>query len=162
MTTDSLDLDELRRELAALGQLDVEVIGNSMEPTLQVGEEIVVEATRRPRIGDVILYRGRSGLVAHRVILAAPWAQHFVHAGDRPGSKALVANRNAVIGRARVARKPPSLAQLRSAGSQLSRSVRGRARAAVWTTVKTATQGGLRTVARGAMAAVRPSRAPRP
>jgi len=57
----------------------------SMEPTLHVGDLIVVSRAREPRVGDVVVYVNPSGeLIVHRLVgvIETQWGVEYVTRGD--------------------------------------------------------------------------------
>lgn len=57
----------------------------SMEPTLHVGDLIVVSGREQPKVGDVIVYMKPNGeLIVHRLIAIkeAAWGTVFITKGD--------------------------------------------------------------------------------
>ena len=48
--------------------------GQSMHPTIKDGEMITVEPVTAPAVkrGDIVLYRSKNGVIAHRVVRAQP------------------------------------------------------------------------------------------
>ena len=99
-----------RAELVALvagstRRARVAITGRSMRPFLRAGMVIDVEPLEgQPCIGDILVFRGQRGLVAHRLVgLATAPAETegfvYVTCGDaQPGQPELVAPRN-IIGR---------------------------------------------------------------
>jgi hypothetical protein len=66
----------LRDGLAAFPWVRFTVTGRCMEPALAEGAKVRVMAAsrRRPRLGDVVLARGRDGLRLHRLVWGPPLA----------------------------------------------------------------------------------------
>lgn len=99
-----------------------------MEPTVRVGEVVVVRAVARVRVGDVVLFEhARAGgtLGLHRVVARLPggWV---VHCGDAEGSRPGVTREERVIGAVAGMRRRPRAWQLRRAAAHVAR--RGLAR----------------------------------
>ena len=96
-----------------------------MEPTVRLGDRVRVQAADRIRAGDVVLFAGARGHVLHRVVLALPGLPWFVHLGDAgsedgPG----VARKSAIIGRAALPRRQPSLGARLAGLERLGRAAR--------------------------------------
>lgn len=96
----------------------VTCVSGSMEPTIQVGQKVRVRATRRPRIGDVVVFETGSGdgYMLHRVLLTLPIVPWFIHGGDAvPRGEPGIAHRRQLIGTAEVPhRRPDALVLLRA------------------------------------------------
>ncbi len=62
--------------LASFPWVRLTVTGQCMQPALADGEKVhlVRPASRRPRVGDVLLTRGRDGLRLHRLVWGPPFA----------------------------------------------------------------------------------------
>ena len=104
--------DPLLRALAARpGGTWVTCAGDSMTPTIRRGERVRIDACARVRSGEVALFAAlRGGYVLHRVVLAVPGTGWFVHIGDAgSGDGPGLAHVSRLVGRARVARRRPSL-----------------------------------------------------
>jgi hypothetical protein len=82
----------------------VEVGGASMEPSLRRSWRVRVAPAAEISCGDVILFKGRSALVLHRVVGA--FDDYVVHRGDAGGGMGLV-RREEVLGRAIEVVSPP-------------------------------------------------------
>jgi len=68
---DSTKFADLATELLERGHsVRFQAPGRSMHPTIKEGETITVEPTAPSEVkkGDIILYRGESGVIAHRVV----------------------------------------------------------------------------------------------
>jgi hypothetical protein len=78
--------------------------GPSMAPTIRDGEVVTVEPARPHELvaGDVVLYAGRRGLTAHRVVsrLRGP-EPAFLARGDAPGSTEELVRGGQMLGRVR-------------------------------------------------------------
>jgi hypothetical protein len=76
VATVSLAEGVLRDGLAAFPWVRLTVTGQCMEPALAEGAKVRVVAARRrrPRLGDVVLARGRDGLRLHRLVWGPPLA----------------------------------------------------------------------------------------
>jgi len=82
----------------------VEVGGASMEPSLRRSWRVRIAPAEVVSSGDVILFRGRSELVLHRVVEA--FDDNLVHRGDAGGGMGLI-RRTQVLGRAVEVVSPP-------------------------------------------------------
>ena len=112
-----------------------------MEPTVRFGDRVRVRAVTELRAGDVVLFAGARGHVLHRVVLALPGLPWFVHLGDAgsddgPG----VARKSAVIGRAELPRRSPSVRARLAGLRRLGRAARRRLDTAMGTCVGISTQ----------------------
>jgi hypothetical protein len=76
VATVSLGEEVLRDGLAAFPWVRLTVTGQCMEPALADGAKVrlVAARRRRPRLGDVVLARGRDGLRLHRLVWGPPLA----------------------------------------------------------------------------------------
>lgn len=95
----------LARELARTPRgLWVTCAGRSMEPTIRMGDRVLVRTCERVRPGDVVLFQGTRGLVLHRVLFPLPGTRWFLHIGDAgSGDGPGLAARDTLIGRAEIA-----------------------------------------------------------
>lgn len=102
--------------------------GHSMTPTIARGDRVRVRACQSIRPGDVVLFEAqRRGHVLHRVVFPVPGTPWFVHVGDAgSGTGAGLARRAAVVGRADISARLPSLPTL---GAGLRRAARAAWRA---------------------------------
>ncbi len=75
------DMDVAVSQLKAAGGIArIVVVGESMRPTLRDGDVVRIRAGERARTGDIVIARGMSGLIVHRVISAT--AEGIVLRGD--------------------------------------------------------------------------------
>jgi hypothetical protein len=72
--TDEQAATILRECLRAFDAIQLRLTGDCMAPALLPGDLVTVAAasTRRPRIGDVLLFRGAHGLRLHRLVPGLP------------------------------------------------------------------------------------------
>jgi hypothetical protein len=83
----------------------VTITGGSMRPLLRAGMVVEVEPLScAPRAGDILLFRSRTGLVAHRFLRAehtrsAPDGAAFITAGDAHPDRPEVVPADLVVGR---------------------------------------------------------------
>ena len=96
-----------------------------MEPTIELGDRVRVEACARVCAGDIILFEASRGYVLHRVIARLPGTQWVRHFGDarfrsRPGLVRI----DRVVGRATSCPKGPLPRQLASPRVYLASVIR--------------------------------------
>ncbi len=104
---------ELAEAILATGELVVSAAGASMEPTVGTGSRVHI-VPGDADVGDVALIRVPTGFVLHRIVARLPGGL-LVHIGDRPGALPGLARRSALLGRAELPRRAPSLARRASA-----------------------------------------------
>jgi signal peptidase len=87
--------------LTLLGYITLAVVeGNSMEPTLQTGDLVIVlkrVATSDVSVGDVVVYRRGSTLIIHRVVMIE--GSTFITKGDNNWVVDPPVNSEALIGK---------------------------------------------------------------
>ena len=120
----------LEQLITRAGSARVRCDGGSMEPTVRVGTDVEVRPCDRPRPGDVVLFRNRTGLVLHRVLWYIKPLDRFVHIGDCPGARAGIASCDQILGVATVPRQIPGLAAQWSGLRYIARAAAGRIRRA--------------------------------
>ncbi len=47
---------------------EIPAFGISMFPTLLPGDRLVIEPTEVPKIGDIVVFKGKDSLIAHRLV----------------------------------------------------------------------------------------------
>lgn len=88
--------------------------GQSMAPTIKIGDAVEIAICARYRAGEVVVF-GRSGgdyEVVHRIVCKLPFAPYFVHRGDAPESRVGLARCDHVLGRVALPRRRPRLRDL--------------------------------------------------
>ena len=99
----------LVRELAQKpGGTWVSCAGRSMEPTIELGDRVRIEACSpaRVRAGDIVLIESPGGHVLHRVVFCIPATGWLLHIGDSEACRAPgVAHTSQLIGRAALPRR---------------------------------------------------------
>jgi hypothetical protein len=58
----------LRDALSVTGEGRLVVTGTCMEPALSANAPVALRSAARPRVGDIVLFRGADGLRLHRVV----------------------------------------------------------------------------------------------
>jgi hypothetical protein len=103
--TSPIRFDELCAELLCAGiAVRFTARGPSMAPTIRDGEVVTMEPVRPNEVaaGDVVLYAGRRGLTAHRVLEALQGREPAFRArGDAPGSTEELVHGGRLLGRVR-------------------------------------------------------------
>lgn len=113
-----------REALERHGRVVVRVGSSSMQPTLVLGESVVVER-RAPRVGEVALLATPGQPTLHRLI--ARVGRRWVHAGDARAARPGMALDEEVLGVADLpARVPPLGRRLALVGAALMRAARRR------------------------------------
>lgn len=91
--------------VCALGMLHVAgapvfaVVSNSMAPTMQRGDLVVVEPHAAAQIGDVVTFRKYGQVVTHRISDAAKQRDAFETRGDaNPGNDPWTVSRSEMVG----------------------------------------------------------------
>ena len=103
--------------------------GHSMHPTIRDGEMVTVEPLKATRVrrGDIILYRTKSGLIAHRVMLIESKedeAYVFHLRGDASTSFDAPVSAEQILGRVVAVERDGHRIALTGRKARLSRAVR--------------------------------------
>lgn len=131
-------IELLRERARSAAGLIVTCGGRSMEPALRLGDEVRVRAGRAERGCVAAFVNQRGSLELHRLVLALPGLDWWVHAGDNQVSAELgLVHGSQLVGIAELARKTPGPSETaraawvlaRAAGRLTARAV-GRARGA--------------------------------
>ncbi len=81
----------------------VVIAGESMSPTLEVGDVALVSPGQRIRRGDVIAFETREAPIVHRAVIVVPWpgpgGALIVHKGDARTAGYGTTRAGAVLGR---------------------------------------------------------------
>jgi hypothetical protein len=113
----------LRDRAAGAAGLTLTCGGASMEPVIARGAQVVVRGGQ-PRRGAVAAFvTRRGGIELHRLVLAAPGLDWWVHAGDNQSSPELGLVHGAqIVGVAEVPTRAPTLLQAGRAACRLARA----------------------------------------
>ncbi len=77
----------------------VVIAGESMAPTLRIGDEVLVAPCTQPKPGDIVLIQCSEGFLAHRVRWVLPGRKHIIESGDAPGAKPSIIPSWRILGR---------------------------------------------------------------
>jgi hypothetical protein len=90
----------LRDALSRTGSASVRCIGRSMEPTVRLGEDVVLEPCDDARAGDVVVLHLGDDLVLHRILWSMKGVDRVVHVGDAGDATPQIASRASIVARA--------------------------------------------------------------
>lgn len=116
-------IELLRERAGAPDGLTLTCGGRSMEPVLRLGQAVRVR-TGRPRRGAVAAFVNRRGSIElHRLVLATPMLDWWVHAGDNQVSPELgVVHGSQIVGVADLPVVPPGPVMCARAAGRLARA----------------------------------------
>ncbi len=113
----------LRDRAESPAGLSLTCAGVSMEPVIHLGEAVRVWAGRARRGAVAAFVNRRGSIELHRLVLATPMLDWWVHAGDNQVSTELgIVHGSQLVGIAEVTRTTPSVALTARAAVRLARA----------------------------------------
>lgn len=89
------------RQLHCLNRddLTLDVIGNSMWPTLHSGDKVLVKSSEIYRCGDILVFDSREHLIVHRLVRLETVGLRFITKGDNQRCLDLPISADKLLGR---------------------------------------------------------------